>query len=459
MKKKDTGVFKEIMKKNDIITLEITAMSSEGSGIGRHEGLAVFVPLSAIGDLLRVKVLKVKSNCAFGKIEEIITPSQNRKDADCRVFSKCGGCVYRHLSYEAELEIKKQRVEDAVMRIGLQKIKAESIVSDMKSSFYRNKAQFPVSEDCSVGFYANHSHRIIPSANCDLQPPEFALICQIFTDWMRKSGNTAYSEETGEGLVRHLYIRKATVTGEIMVCLVINGDIVKGIEEFKDKLLESLGASFKTLVLNINKRKTNVILSDKCVNIYGDGYIYDKLCGVDIRIAPLSFYQVNHDMAERLYNKVKEYAKPKDKTVLDLYCGAGTIGLSLADEAKNIIGVEIIPEAVEDAKFNAKNGGIKNAEFICDDAAGAAKVLEKRGLKPDVVIVDPPRKGCSEELLNTVATAFSPERLVYVSCDPATLARDVKILDLLGYKLKEYTPFDLFPRTSHVETAALFLRK
>lgn len=443
------------MNKNDIITLEITAMSSEGSGIGRYEGLAVFVPLSAIGDILKVKILKVKSSCAFGKVEEIIAPSASRVKPVCPVFSKCGGCVFHHISYEAELEIKKQRVEDAVIRIGKQDIKAGPIVSDGKSASYRNKAQFPVSEDGSVGFYANHSHRIIPCTHCDLQPTEFSLICDIFKDWMSKSGNTSYDEQTGTGLVRHLYIRKATVTGEIMVCLVINGDGVKGIDEFEDKLLIALGTQFKTLVLNINKSKTNVILADKCVNIYGDGYIYDKLCGVDIRIAPLSFYQVNHDMAENLYRKVKEYAKPKDKTVLDLYCGAGTIGLSLADEAKKVIGVEIIPEAVNDAKFNAKNGAITNAEFICDDAAGAARTLNKKGLKPDIIVVDPPRKGCSEELLNTIAKDFSPERLVYVSCDPATLARDIKILSSLGYKLKEYTPFDLFPRTAHVETVAL----
>lgn len=446
------------MKKNDIITLEITAMSAEGSGIGRYDGLAVFVPLSSVGDVLRVKVLKVKSNCAFGKIEEIISPSCDRIQPECPVFSKCGGCVYSHISYEAELEIKRKRVEDAVKRIGKQDIDAMPIVSNMQSTAYRNKAQFPVNADGSVGFYANHSHRIVPCEDCTLQPTEFSVICGLFTDWMKKSGNTVYNEQTGKGLVRHLYIRKATVTGEIMVCLVINGDSVRGIDEFKDRLLSRLGSQLKTLVLNINKNKTNVILADKCVNIYGDGYIYDRLCGVDIRIAPLSFYQVNHDMAELLYNKVKEYGQPMGKTVLDLYCGAGTIGLSLADEAKRLIGVEIVPEAVEDAVFNAKNGGITNAEFICDDAAGAAKTLKKKGLSPDVVIVDPPRKGCSEQLLNIVAKDFSPERLVYVSCDPATLARDVKILDELGYKLIEYTPFDLFPRTSHVECCVLLMK-
>lgn len=447
------------MQKNDIIKLDITAVSSEGSGIGRHEGLAVFVPLSAIGDSLKVKILKVKSNCAYGKVIDIINPSPARQEPDCDVFSKCGGCVYRHISYEAELKIKEKRVEDAIRRIGGVDKAPEQIVSDGKTEGYRNKAQYPVSADGSVGFFATHSHRIISSENCGLQPPEFALVCEVFTDWMKTTCTTAYNEETGKGLVRHLYIRKAVITGQIMVCLVINGDTLPQFELFITSLKEKLGDNLKTVVLNINKNKTNVILSDKCVNLYGDGYIYDILCGVKIRISPLSFYQVNHDMAELLYKKAQEYALHEGKTVLDLYCGAGTIGLSMADKAKSVIGVEIIPEAVEDARFNADMGNIKNAEFICADASSAAKKLTEKNIKPDVVIVDPPRKGCSADLLETISSDFSPERLVYVSCDPATLARDVKILGEKGYKLIEYTPFDLFPKTSHVECICLLSRK
>ena len=447
------------MQKNEIIDLKITAMSSEGSGIGRYEGLAVFVPLSAIGDELRVKILKVKSNCAFGKIEKIITPAPCRAEPDCEVFSKCGGCVYRHIDYAEELKIKQQRVEDAVRRIGGVDLDARAIVSDLKSEGYRNKAQYPVAQDGSVGFFANHSHRIISSNTCALQPEEFTRICEVFKFWMKTSGNAPYNEETGKGLVRHLYIRKAVVTGEIMVCLVINGEKVNAAKRLVDDLCAEIGENLKTVVLNLNKKRTNVILSETCIPIYGDGYIYDILCGVKIRINPLSFYQVNHDMAEKLYEKAKEYAAPKGKTVLDLYCGAGTIGLSMADEAKEIFGVEIIPEAIEDAKYNAEMNGIKNTEFMCGDAAEAAKNLAERNVKPDVIIVDPPRKGCSEELLNTISKDFAPETLVYVSCDPATLARDVKILATLGYTLKEYTPFDLFPRTSHVETVALLCRE
>lgn len=446
------------MKKNEIIQLDIDAMSSLGSGIGRYEGLAVFVPLSAVGDSLKVKVLKVKSNCAFGKIEEILISSPTRCDHDCDVFSKCGGCVYRHITYEEELEIKWKSVEDAVKRIGKVDLAAQPIVSNGKAYGYRNKAQYPVAQSGNVGFFANHSHRIIENTSCALQPKEFTDICEIFTNWVNTSNNSVYSEETNKGLLRHLYIRKGEITGEIMVCLVINGNQINSPETLIEALKDKLGDSFKTLVLNINKEKTNVILSGKCVNLYGNGYIYDVLCGIKVRLNPLSFYQVNRDMAEILYNKAAECAEVKHKTVLDLYCGAGTIGLSMAKEAKNIIGVEIIPEAVEDAKFNAKNNGITNARFICSDAADAAKTLAKESIKPDVIVVDPPRKGCSEELLHTIANDFSPKRLVYVSCDPATLARDINILNTLGYNLKEYTPFDLFPRTSHVETVALLIK-
>ncbi len=446
------------MRKNDIINLNIDAMSSEGSGIGRYDSVAVFVPHSAVGDSITAKVLKVKSNCAFAKIEKIITPSPDRVDPDCDVFLKCGGCVYRHISYDAELAIKQRRVEDAVRRIGKVDLLAKPIVSDRKISGYRNKAQYPVAQSGEVGFFANHSHRIIPCKACSLQPDEFSNIAKIFSEWMQKSGNSAYNEETATGTLRHLYIRKAFATGQIMVCLVINGNSVKSAEDFVSALKNALGDDLKTVVLNINKEKTNVILSDKCVNLYGDGYIYDVLCGVKVRINPLSFYQVNRDMAELLYKKVAEYADIENKTLLDLYCGAGTIGLSVADKALRVIGAEIIPQAVEDAIFNAQNNGIENARFLCADAAEAAKMLHKENIKPDVVVVDPPRKGCSADLIATITDSFSPERVVYVSCDAATMARDIKLFTENNYKLKEYTPFDLFPRTQHTETVALLER-
>ena len=444
------------MKKNEIIQLNITAMSSEGSGIGRYEGLAVFVPMTAIGDICKVKILKVKSNCAFGKAEEIITPSEDRIQPDCPAFSKCGGCVYRHISYGAECKIKKQRVEDAIRRIGGVDLSANEICFG-EADRYRNKAQYPVAEDYTVGFYRNHSHDIVASEDCALQPQIFKTASDIFTDFIRKNKLSVYNEETGRGLVRHLYLRLAEKTNELMVAVVINGNELPNSGELIEALRGEI-PSLKTVVLNINKEKTNVILGTKCLNLYGDGHIFDILCGVKVRINPLSFYQVNRNMAERLYEKAKEYAKPKGKRVLDLYCGAGTIGLSMAKEAREIIGVEIIPEAVKDAEFNAENNRIENARFICGDAAAAAVTLKNEGIRPDVVILDPPRKGCSEELLYIVANDFNPERVVYVSCDPATLARDIKILSSLGFELKEYTPFDLFPRTHHVETVACLTR-
>ena len=324
---------------------------------------------------------------------------------------------------------------------------------------YRNKAQYPVDLNGKAGFYAFHSHRIVPCCDCMLQPEEFKSIIEACENWIKDNNISIYNEENGNGLLRHLYLRKAEKTNEMMLTLVINGDTVPYIDSLIGKLKSVAGDSIKSIQLNINKENTNVILGDKCVTIHGEDYITDILCDVKIRLSALSFYQVNRTMAEKLYKKAAEYAKPNNKNILDLYCGAGTIGLSMAREAKSIIGVEIIPEAVKDAEFNAELNGIENARFICADAARAAEKLAKENIKADVVIVDPPRKGCSADLIDTIANKFSPERVVYVSCDPATLARDIKIFGDIGYKLIEYTPCDLFPRTSHCETVALLSRQ
>ncbi len=446
-----------MMKKNEIIRLEITDFSNLGSGVGRYNDVVVFVPHAAIGDLLDVRVLKIKQNCAYGKIENIVTPSKDRVEVDCNSFFKCGGCVYRHISYENEAKIKENAVAQTIKRIGKTDIESQPIVTDFPLR-YRNKAQYPVSQNYEVGFFAPHSHRIVPCGDCLLQPEGFYKIATLFEEWCKATNQTVYNEENSKGLIRHLYLRKATVTGEIMVCVVINGRTLPKSESLVEELKILLGESLKTVVLNINTKKTNVILSEEIKTLYGDGYIYDELRGVRIRLSPLSFYQVNHTMAEKLYEKAEEYAEPQNKRVLDLYCGAGTIGLSLHKKAKEIIGVEIIPEAVKDAEYNAKINNITNARFICADAAKAAETLKNEGIKPDVVIVDPPRKGCSEELLDIISKEFFPERIVYVSCDPATLARDINLLSQKGYELKEYTPFDLFPSTAHVETAALLVR-
>lgn len=445
------------MQKNEKIELSISGTTSDGYGVGRHENMAVFVPNAAEGDIINAHILKVKKNYAFAKIDEIITPSGDRQAPECAVSNKCGGCVYQHITYQKECEIKAKMVEQNMRRIGGVDLSAKPIIAAKSIEGYRNKAQYPVSENGNVGFYAFHSHRIIENKNCLLQPPIFARICEEITDFVKQNGISIYNEQTKKGLLRHIYLRIAEATNEIMAVLVINGDSLTNHQQLVKKLTEF--QEIKSIQLNINKKDTNVILGERCICLYGKEYITDVLCGVKVNISPLSFYQVNRTMAETLYEKATEYAEPSGKNILDLYCGAGTIGLSMASKAKSIIGVEIIPEAVADAKLNAKQNGIQNAEFICGDAAAAAKELVRRKIKTNVVILDPPRKGCDSELLNTVAKDFAPERIVYVSCDSATLARDTAILINLGYILVEYTPVDLFPRTAHIETVAKFLKK
>ncbi len=435
------------MKKNDEIILNIVDYTAEGSGVGRYEGMAVFVPLTAVGDTVRVKILKVKKTYAYGKLTEIIEKSTYRTENNCSAFSRCGGCAFRHISYESELKAKETKAYETIKRIGGVDLKPQPILFD-KESRYRNKAQYPVSNEGKVGFFATHSHRIIPCGDCLLQPEIFNRITQIIEAWICKYHISIYNEEKHQGLLRHIFIRQGEATKEIMVALVINGTSIP----HTDELISLLKDTATSIQLNINTKNTNVIMGDKCITLYGGDYITDILCGIRVRLSPLSFYQVNHPMAEKLYKKAAEYGEVEGKTVLDLYCGAGTIGLSLANKAKRVIGVEIIPEAIEDAEFNAKANGIKNAEFHCADATDFA---DKHSLKPDVVIVDPPRKGLTEELITTIAEKFSPERVVYVSCDVGTLARDIKIFSEKGYNLVEYTPADLFPRTSHCEIISL----
>ena len=345
----------------------------------------------------------------------------------------------------------------AIKRIGGIDLETRDIIPSNRVERYRNKAQLPMSADGAFGFFAKHSHRVVPCSQCLLQPQIFDEIMASVTRWARKYGIAPYDETKNKGLFRHLYLRIAEKTDEIMVVAVINGNKLPFEDEFVQCIKSVCGDRLKSVQINENKEKTNVIMGKKCRTLYGQDYITDILCGIKVRISPLSFYQVNRDMAEKLYLQAADYAKPQDKNILDLYCGAGTIGLSMANTAASVVGVEVVPEAIEDAKFNARNNGIDNARFICADAAKAAEVLAAENYRPDVVIVDPPRKGCEESLINIITDEFSPERVVYVSCDPATLARDAAIFESKGYKLKEYTPVDLFPRTSHVECCALFV--
>ncbi len=446
------------MKKNDVIKLEITDISSEGSGIGRYDGMAIFVPLTAVGDTVSAKIVKLKKNYAFARLEQIISPSKHRVATDCGVFARCGGCALRHISYNEECRLKQNRVMQTMQRIGKTDLCPQPIISAKNSDRYRNKALYPVTAGGEIGFYSRNSHRCIPCGDCLLHPAEFYTAGKIFTDFVKKYNLSVYDETTNKGLLRHFYLRRGASTCELMMGVIINGNDLPYADKLLEKLQAQLGENLKSVILNINTKNTNVVLGDKNVLLYGREYIYDDLCGVKVRISPHSFYQVNHDMAERLYEKAAEYAKPESKNILDLYCGAGTIGLSMANRAKSIIGVEIVDAAVRDAEINARENGIDNARFICSDATKAAEQLKRENISADVVILDPPRKGCDEALLKTVALDFAPERVVYVSCDVSTLARDTAILEGLGYKLQEYTPCDLFPRTPHCEVVSYFVR-
>ncbi len=449
------------LKKNQDIEIKITGITTEGSGVGHYDGIAVFVPNTATGDVIECHIIKTKKNYAVGKIKNIIKASKTRIIPDCDIFSRCGGCAFRHINYTAECEMKKQRVIDAFARLGHIEITPEEIIKSGRENRYRNKAQYPVRLEngkLSIGFFAQNSHRVIDCNDCMLQPKEFSKIVSVFRKWIEKNNISVYNEETHKGLLRHIYIRKAFETNQIMVCAVINGHNLPKKDDLIVSLLKSTD-NIASITVNENTNDSNVILGKKCYTIWGSDFIEDILCGVKVRISPLSFYQVNRDQAEKLYNKACEYAElSENDTLLDLYCGAGTIGLSMAKKVKKLIGVEIIPEAIEDAKINAEINNIDNAEFICGDAPEAAKILKERGIKPDVIIVDPPRKGCAAELLDTI-NEMNPKRLVYISCDPATLARDCAILKEKGYEVQKVTPVDMFPKTSHVETVVLLSQR
>ena len=447
-----------MLKKNDEMELYIEDFTSEGSGVGHFEGMAVFVSGAAAGDKAFVHIIKVKSTYAIGKCIKLLKPSKTRIAPDCEYAGSCGGCAFRHISYEAETAMKKKRVEDAFQRIGGINKKLDGFIAAENLTRYRNKAEYPVSfeKELKIGFYALHTHRIIDCRDCVLQPEIFADIVAVIRKWTVEFGISIYNSETGNGLLRHIYIRQGAVSKEIMVCLVINGERIPKEAELVKRLCEI--PDIKSIVLNINRLNNNVILGEECKTVYGADCIYDELCGVKIRLSPLSFYQVNHAQAEKLYRKAAECAQlDGSQTVLDMYCGAGTIGLSMADKAKNVIGVEIVEPAVRDAKINAGLNGIKNAQFYCADASQAAQMLKEQGIKPDVIVLDPPRKGCSQELVKTVSE-MQPDRVVYVSCDPATLARDCKRFGELGYKVEKLTAVDLFPRTVHCEAVALLTK-
>ncbi|MGI6265143.1 MAG: 23S rRNA (uracil(1939)-C(5))-methyltransferase RlmD [Acutalibacteraceae bacterium] len=455
------------MRKNDVLTLTVTGMTAEGSGVGRAPsddgtpGLAVFIPFTAVGDTLDCRIVKPQKQYAFGKLERLLTPSPDRvDDPGCGVYGRCGGCVYRHVSYEAELGYKRRRVIDAFARVGGLEVAVDPIVGADAADGYRNKAQYPVTPGENgprIGFYAPRSHRVVEQHACALQPPVFAAAVDAVYRWMIENAVSAYDEATGRGLVRHLYIRQGEATGQVMVCLVAASGKIPAADRLVDALRRAV-PGLKSVIVNLNRRDTNVILGDEEFTLWGEPAIEDELCGLRFLLSPRSFYQVNRRQAERLYALAADAAGLTGKeTLLDLYCGTGTIGLSMASRAKRLIGVEIVAPAVEDARRNAAVGGVENAEFLCADAAEAAARLRKEGVAPDVIVVDPPRKGCDEALLDTMA-AMAPSRIVYVSCDPATLARDCRRMSERGYAVTRVTPVDMFPRTAHVECVVLMSR-
>lgn len=447
------------MKKNEFCEIEITGMTAEGNGVGRApDGLAVFVPLTAVGDVISCKIVKAAKNCAYGIIDRIITPSPHRAESGCPVSEKCGGCTFRHMTYEAELEVKDKLVRDAFQRIGGFKNIVFDEIKGGKTDGYRNKAQYPVAErdgKAVCGFYSRRSHRVVPYIECGLQPAVFGDIAAFCLDEANRRNIPAYNEETGAGLLRHLYIRQGFHSGEIMLCFVVKDMSARSAFAEVGRLAAKKFCEIKSVVMNVNPKNTNVIMGTENTVLWGEKTISDIMCGNRILLSPSSFYQVNTEQAEAMYRQAAEYAELSgNETVLDLYCGAGTIGLSFADKARKIIGCEIVREAVENAVQNARLNGITNAEFYCGDAGRLAERLADNGIRPDIAVIDPPRKGCDALTLDSLVR-MSPERIIMISCNPATAARDAKYLAEQGYKPVKARAFDLFPRTGHVECALL----
>ena len=453
------------LQKNQILTLRIERLSSDGSGVAHSpDGETVFVPGAAPGDEADVRIVKDCKRYAFGILDHLRTPSTDRIPVDCAVAGPCGGCSLRHLDYTAELRAKQENVTDAFRRIGGLDVPVLDICPSPEVDRYRNKVQFPVGLDKNgnpcIGFYAGRTHRIVPCPDCKLQPGVLNDIGNALCGFFAENGIQPYNEETGRGLVRHIFLRRGAHSGQIMVCLVCTRPNFPHADALCTRLREQF-ADIATILLNVNSKNTNVILGTETHTLYGPGYIEDTLCGVPVQLGPLSFYQVNTLAAERLYGIAAQYAQlTPDDLLLDLYCGMGTIGLSMVDHCRELVGVEIVPEAIESAKANAARMGdsvAAKSRFFCADAGQAATRLAAEGLHPDVVMLDPPRKGCDEATLSAVVR-MAPRRVVYVSCNPATAARDAAWLEQNGYHAEQVQPVDLFPRTKHCEAVILLTK-
>ena len=441
------------MKKNELYTVEISDMNNLGAGICKIDGKAVFVRGGVTGDKLEIGIIKDLTSYAVARVNKIIEPSPIRVENTCPSFKRCGGCTFRHVNYESEKLFKKNYVENAFKKVGLS-VNIEDVLSTGCSDRYRNKVQYPVGKDWKIGFFAEHSHDIVEVSDCLAQDESFTEILDEIVRFGKEKKIPPYDFESGKGLVRHIYLRKGRGSGDIMVCLVINGKTMREAPELA-KILVSRFPAIKSVILNINEKRTNVILGDKNITVYGSDTIEDIFCGLKVKISPKSFYQVNRECAELICKKAAELAdlKPGEKLV-DLFCGIGTIGLSMIKDypESSLIGVEIIPDAVENAKENAALNHMKNTKFICGDA-NLPEISEA-----DVIVVDPPRKGCASELIKRIAE-ISPSRVIYVSCNPDTLARDCKLFDAEGYKVTRAFAADMFSRTGHVESVCLLTRK
>ena len=449
-----------MLEKNAKYEAIVTDYTAEGQGVAHVDGCVVFLPNAIAGEEYVISIEKVGKTWAAGKIVEILEKSPHRVQRACPISASCGGCDFWQMDYEEETRLKAERVRQCLNRMGGEALTEMPILSAPSCTGYRNKAQYPVASKKGrvyAGFFKAGTHRVVENDRCLILPDETEQVRQIVIDYVNHYRISAYDETAHKGLLRHIYVRRGAVSGQILVCLAVNGRKIPHPEDLLSRLQGVEG--FTTLVLSVNTRRTNTVLGDEEILLHGPGYIEDTLCGLSFRLSARSFYQINHHQAQRLYEAAIQQAEITEKDlVLDLYCGVGTITLCMARAAGRVIGVEVVEQAVEDAKANAKRNGIENAEFFCGDAGKAALKLEQEGIRPDVVVVDPPRKGLSGDTVEALSR-MSPRRIVYVSCDPATLARDVALLKDRGYKLKNAQAADLFPRCSHVESIVTMIRE
>lgn len=450
------------VEKNKEYVVDVHGMGYEGEGVSRIDNFTVFIPGALANEKVRIKIVKVNKNFGFGKLLEVLEPSTDRAEPECGIYKRCGGCQLQHLSYAAQLRFKKNRVEDCLRRIGkLDGFVLHDTIGMEHPYRYRNKVQLPVGSSdgkATIGFYAQRSHDIIDMDSCLIQNETADRVIGIVRGWLDRYGVETYDEQNNSGIVRNIMVREGFRTKEVMVVIVTRTKELPHRQELVDALKAGI-QGIASIIQNVNSKQTNVILSDECITLWGSETISDYIGEFRFNISPLSFFQVNPLQTEVLYSKALEYAGlTGNETVFDAYCGTGTITLFLSRKAKKVYGVEIVPQAIENARINAEQNGVENAEFIVGEAEKVIPDLIKQGVKADVVVVDPPRKGCGIELLEAIA-GIAPKRIVYVSCDPGTLARDLGILKDMGYITKEVQPVDMFPMTGHVEACVLLVRE